>query len=181
MKYKDLQVQQTLASCLCNVISNAPGATIKGIETDIQIAPSRHLRAWLSGSYLHARYDQFVFNGVDNSGKKMQRTPDYQFAVGAEATLDFGSSWQDALSARLAYRHQGRMPWAPENQNWEEGYGTLDGRITLNSKDGRWSLSAWGKNLTDKLYRTNIIVFFRDEMSSYAPPRTYGLELSARF
>jgi hypothetical protein len=28
MKYKDLQVQQTLASCLCNVISNAPGATV---------------------------------------------------------------------------------------------------------------------------------------------------------
>jgi iron complex outermembrane receptor protein len=180
-KYKNLQVQQTLASCLCNVISNAASATIKGIESDLQFAPSRLFRAWLSGSYLDARYDDFTFAGVNNSGNQLQRTPKYQLAVGAEATMDLSPTWQNALSARLAYRYQGRMPWAPENQNWEEAYGTLDGRVTLNMPNGNWSLSAFGKNLGNKLYRTNIIVFFRDEMSSYAPPRTYGLELNAKF
>lgn len=180
-KYKNLQVQQTLASCLCNVISNAASATIKGFESDVQFAPSRLFRAWLSGSYLDAHYDDFTFAGVNNSGNEMQRTPKYQLAVGAEATMDLSPTWQNALTARLAYRYQGRMPWAPENKNWEEAYGTLDGRITLTMPSGNWSISAFGKNLGNKLYRTNIIVFFRDEMSSYAPPRTYGLELTAKF
>ncbi len=180
MKYKNLQVQQTLASCLCNIISNAASATIKGIESDLQIAPSKQFRAWISGTYLDATYDSFTFAGVNNTGKELQRTPKFQFAVGAEVSVGSGK-WEDALTLRLAYRYQGRMPWAPENTTWEEAYGTLDGRVTLNMPDKNWSLSAFGKNLTNKLYRTNIIVFFHDEMSSYAPPRTYGLELSAKF
>ena len=180
MKYKNLQVQQTLASCLCNIISNAASASIKGIESDLQIAPSKQFHAWISGTYLDATYDSFTFAGVNNTGKELQRTPKFQFAVGAELSVGSGK-WEDALTLRLAYRHQGRMPWAPENTTWEKAYGTLDGRVTLNLPDKAWSLSAFAKNLTNKLYRTNIIVFFHDEMSSYAPPRTYGLELSAKF
>lgn len=180
MKYKQLQVQQTLASCLCNVISNAPGATIKGVETDLQYAPNAWFHAWASGSYVHGRYDTFVFNGVDNSGHLMQRTPEWQAAVGAEVTTDAGS-WKDALVGRLSYRWQGKMPWAPENTSWEKAYGTLDGRITLTGPGKGWSVSIFGKNLTDQVYRTNIIVFFNDEMSSFAAPRTFGMEVSAPF
>ena len=180
MKYKNLQVQQTLASCLCNIISNAASATIKGIESDLQIAPTRSLRAWVSGTYLDATYDSFVFAGVNNSGNKLQRTPQFQVAVGAEASVGTGD-WEDALTLRLAYRYQGRMPWAPENTTWEDPYGTLDGRVTFKLPEKNWSVSVFAKNLTDTLYRTNIIVFFRDEMSSYAPPRTFGLEVSSKF
>jgi iron complex outermembrane receptor protein len=180
MEYKDLQVQQTLASCLCNVISNAPGATIKGVETDFQFAPTQWLRAWASGSYVHAEYDTFIFAGVNNSGNRMQRTPRWQGAIGAEATTSVGS-WEDALSARLSYRYQGKMPWAPENTTWEDGYGTLDGRVTLTLPDRPWSVSVFGKNLGKTIYRTNIIPFFQEEMSSFGAPRTYGIELSASF
>jgi iron complex outermembrane receptor protein len=180
MKYKQLQVQQTLASCLCNVISNAPGATIKGFESDLQVAPTSWFHGWASVSYTHGRYDKFVFAGVDNSGHKMQRTPDWQAAIGGEATTSVGS-WENALVARLAYRWQGKMPWAPENTSWEKAYGTLDGRVTLTAPSNGWSVSVFGKNLTDEVYRTNIIVFFNDEMSSFGAPRTYGVEVSAPF
>ena len=180
MKYKDLQVQQTLASCLCNVISNAPGATIKGFETDLQVVPTTWLRAWASGSYTHGTYDRFVFAGINNSGHLLQRTPKWQGAIGAEATTSVGS-WEDALVGRLSYRWQGRMPWAPENTSWEKSYGTLDGRVTLTAPGKGWSVSVFGKNLTDEVYRTNIIVFFNDEMSSFGAPRTFGMEVSAPF
>ena len=110
----------------------------------------------------------------------MQRTPRWQGAVGAEVTTSVGS-WEDALSARLAYRYQGRMPWAPENTTWEESYGVLDGRVTLTLPDKPWSISIYGKNLGNTVYRTNIIPFFQEEMSSFGNPRTYGVELSASF
>ncbi len=180
MDYLNLQVQQTLASCLCNVISNAASANIKGVETDLQWAPNSWFKAWASGSYVDAKYDAFVFAGVNNSGKRMQRTPKLQGAVGVEATTSLGS-WKDALSGRLSYRYQDRMPWAPENTAWEDGYGTLDGRVTVTSPEKGWTVSAFAKNMTDEAYRTNIIVFFNDEMSSYGAPRTYGLELSVPF
>jgi iron complex outermembrane receptor protein len=162
------------------VISNAPGATIKGVETDLQWAPNSWFHSWASGSYVDATYDQFVFAGVNNSGHLMQRTPKWQAAVGAEVTTDAGP-WKDALVSRLSYRWQGKMPWAPENTSWENAYGTLDGRITLTPPGKGWSVSVYGKNLTDEVYRTNIIVFFNDEMSSFGPPRTFGVEVSAPF
>jgi iron complex outermembrane recepter protein len=180
MKYKNLQVQQTVTSCLCNVISNAPGATIKGVETDLQYAPNDWIRAWGSASYVHGTYDEFVFGGVNNSGKLLQRTPKWQVAVGAEATMDVGS-WEDALVGRLSYRWQGKMPWAPENTTWEKAYGTLDGRLTLTLPDRGWSVSLFGKNLADTTYRTSIQLVFADELSSYGAPRTFGVELSAPF
>jgi len=180
MDYRNLQVQQTLASCLCNVISNAAAATIKGVETDLQWAPNSWFKGWASGSYVDAKYDTFVFAGTNNSNHLMQRTPKWQGAVGMEATTSVGS-WKDALSGRLSYRYQGKMPWAPENTAWEQGYGTLDGRVTLTSPEKGWTVSAYAKNLTDEVYRTNIIVFFNDEMSSFGAPRTYGVELSVPF
>jgi iron complex outermembrane receptor protein len=73
------------------------------------------------------------------------------------------------------------MPWAPENTTWEKAYGTLDARLTLTSEDKNWSVSVWGKNITDELYRTNIIAFFQEEMSSFGAPRTVGVEFSAAF
>ena len=180
MKYRQLQVQQTLASCLCNVISNAPGATIKGFETDLQWAPTHSFHAFASSSYTHGTYDQFVFAGVNNSGHLLQRTPEWQASAGAELVSSVGS-WKDALDSRLSYRWQGRMPWAPENTSWENAYGTLDGRVTLAIPGKPWTVSVWAKNITDKVYRTNIIAFFNDEMSSFAAPRTFGAEISAAF
>ena len=53
--------------------------------------------------------------------------------------------------------------------------------MTLTSPDKNWSVSVYGKNITDELYRTNIIAFFQEEMSSFGAPRTFGMELSAAF
>jgi iron complex outermembrane recepter protein len=180
--YKDLQVQQTDGGCLCNIIANAKAAEIKGIETEFQMEPVHSFYFFVNGSYLHDKYTEFVdpVNGTNYAGKTLQRTPNYQASVGAELTTAAGS-WPDALHFRLSYKQQGSMYWAQDNNNVEKAYGLLDGRITLAPKGARWEVSLWGKNLGDKLYRTNIIAILGDEVGSYGAPRTYGLDVSARF
>lgn len=180
-KYKNLQVQQTSAACLCNIINNASSATIKGIEAELQVVPAPWLRIFATGDALDSRYNQFVdTNGVNNTGHFLQRTPTWQGSLGAEATTSLGS-WERALSARVTYRYQGKMYWAPDNYNYEQPYGLLDARVSVKLPNRDWTVSAFGRNLTDRLYRTNIIAFFGDQVSSYAPPRTYGVELSVGF
>ena len=181
MKYKNLQVQQTSAACLCNIINNASSATIKGLEGELQFAPTSWFHAWATGNVLDAKYNVFVdTNGVNNTGHFLQRTPKWQASVGAEATTDLGS-WERALTGRISYRYQAKMFWAPDNLTQEKGYGLVDGRVTLKLPNRDWTISVYGKNLADKLYRTNIISFFGDQMSSYAQPRTYGVEIGAAF
>jgi iron complex outermembrane receptor protein len=181
MNYNDLQVTQTDDGCLCNITDNAADAEIRGIEAELQFAVSDNLTIWGGATVLQTEYIDFVDStGLDASGNELQRTPSSQFNVGAELVFDAGS-WRDAMSARLNYSYHGEMFWAPDNAQTEDAYGLIDGRLSLTPPGADWSVSLWGRNLTDELYRTNIIAFFGDEVSRLGTPRTYGVELSVDF
>ena len=181
MDYTDLQVEQTNQDCLCNLTENAADAEIKGIEAELTIAASDRLLINISGSLLDTEYVDFVeSSGVDSSGNPLQRTPETQFGVSLDYTVGVGN-WADALSFYLSYSWQDKLPWQPANVNFEDSYGLLDGRITFAPPSAQWSASIWGKNITDELYRTNIIPFFGEEVSLYGPPATYGVEFRYAF
>jgi iron complex outermembrane receptor protein len=57
----------------------------------------------------------------------------------------------------------------------------LDLRIGLAPEGAPWSVAIWGKNVTDELYRVNIISFFGEEVSQFGPPRTYGMDVTFKF
>lgn len=181
MRYKDLQVTQTDAGCLCNITDNAADAKIKGVEAEATVAITRGLTLFGGLTLLDTKYLEFIDSvGRNNTGKFLQRTPKYQYNVGADFTTDLGA-WNNGLSIHVNYSYQAKMYWAPDNLQDESPYGLLDGRITLTPNDGDVTLSVWGKNITDKLYRTNIIAFFGDEVSRLGAPRTYGVEVGFRF
>lgn len=181
MDYQDLQVTQTDDGCLCNITDNAADAEIRGVEAEFTFAATDRLLLWAGGTVLDTEYIDFIDStGLDASGNRLQRTPENQFNVGAELTLDVGD-WRDALSVRANYNRQGEMFWAPDNAQTEDAYGLLNGRITLTPPNTDWRVSLWGRNLTDELYRTNIIAFFGDEVSRLGAPRTFGVELATSF
>ncbi|WP_291076883.1 TonB-dependent receptor [Hyphomonas sp.] len=181
MKYKDLQVTQTDDGCLCNITDNAADAKITGIESELQWVVTDDLLVFGAVTLLETEYEDFVdSNGLDNSGNELQRTPNYQFNVGGEYTSDF-MGHTDALTLRLTYSHQGKLYWLPDNFQHEDAYGLLDGRITFAPQDADWSVSLWGKNIADEFYRTNIVAFLGDEVSTLGAPRTYGISLGYKF
>ncbi|MEL6364451.1 MAG: TonB-dependent receptor [Pseudomonadota bacterium] len=181
MDYQDLQVTQTDDGCLCNITDNAADAEILGVETELQVAATDNLLLWAGGTFLDTEYNEFIdSNGLDNSGNFLQRTPEYQFNVGAELTTSaFG--YTDAVTLRVNYSHRGEMFWAPDNLQTEDDFGLLDGRLVFAPLDANWRVSAWAKNIADELYRTNIIAFFGDEVSRLGAPRTYGVEFGVDF
>jgi iron complex outermembrane receptor protein len=178
MNYHNLQVEQTIGNCLCNEVQNAGSAIIRGIETEFQWQVIHQFYFYLSGSYLHDRYVTFddlnnTYNNFNSAGNQLQRTPDYQLAAGIETNTSVGN-WADALRLRLSFKEQGKMYWTADNYTWENAYGILDGRLSLNPPGQNWNVSIWGKNIGNTLYRTSIIAIFGDEISSYGAPRTFG-------
>jgi iron complex outermembrane receptor protein len=74
--------------------------------------------------------------------------------------------------------------FAPSNQasSFEKGYGLLDARVTWRSQGDRWSVSLWGRNLTDEDYRTHMIVSnIAGSVDLWNLPRTYGATLTYNF
>jgi len=179
--YNNLQVEQTSDVCLCNIVGNAGNAQFKGVEGEFEYRPIRQLFFWASGDIANAKYVHFIDPAGNNySGNEAQRTPNYQYVLGGEATLDL-PGMPDALLFHINWKQQGKMYWLPDNLTHENPYGLLDGRVTFFLPARNWSVSLWGKNLTNTLYRTNIIAFFGDEVSTFGAPRTYGVELAAKF
>lgn len=180
MRYKNLQVTQTSQVCLCNITDNAADAKIKGIEAEGTVAVARGFTIYGGLTLLDTKYLEFTDSvGNVNDGKFLQRTPKYKWNLGADFTTDLGN-WQNGFSAGINYNKQGRMSWNPEASANERAYGLLNGRVTLKPTENL-SISAWGRNLTNKTYRVNAIAFFGDEASRLGAPRTYGLELGVKF
>ena len=181
MDYTDLQVEQTNQDCLCNLTENAADAEIKGVEAEFSFAATENLFVNLSGTFLDTEYVDFVeASGVISSGNPLQRTPETQFNLGIDYTATIGNFGR-ALSLYLNYSWQDKLPWQPANLNFEDSYGLLDLRVTFAPENAQWSASLWGKNVTDELYRSNVIPFFGEEVSQFGPPRTYGVEFRYEF
>jgi iron complex outermembrane receptor protein len=188
MDYENLQITQTNAACLCNLTDNASSAEIKGIEAEFTFLASEALRLSLAGSYVDATYKEFIEVAInpmtgqrlDSSGNQLQRTPETQVSAGIDFTTGFGT-FQKALTFSLNYSWQSEMPWATDNIATEGSYGLLDARIGLAPQGSNWAVALYGKNLTDELYRVNIIAFYGEEVSQFGPPRTYGIDFSYKF
>ena len=188
MDYKDLQVTQTNAACLCNITDNAASAEIKGVEAEFAFAATERLRLTLAGSYVDAKYQDFIESAIDpttgrnldSSGNRLQRTPETQLTGGVDLSLPLGQLG-DALNFRVNYTWQSDMFWATDNIAKEDAYGLLDVRVALSPPSSPWAVALWGKNVTDELYRVNIISFFGEEVSQFAAPATYGVDFSWKF
>jgi iron complex outermembrane receptor protein len=182
MDYTDLQVIQTNQTCLCNLTDNAASAEIKGIEAEFELAPVENLRLTLAGSYVDAKYKDFIESAIDpatglrldSSGNRLQRTPDTQLSAGIDYRIGM-------VDFNVNYSWQSDMFWATDNIAKEPSYGLVDARFAYGPEDRAWSVAVWGKNLTDELYRVNVIPFFGDEVSQFGPPRTYGIDLTLRY
>lgn len=190
MDYENLQVTQTNAACLCNITDNAAAAEIKGLEAEIIFAATDALRFNLSGSYVDAKYVDFLESAtipgtnppqrLDSSGNRLQRTPETQISAGVDYSMNLGQ-WSDALHFRVDYAWQSDMFWATDNIAKEDAYGLLNARIALSPDEAPWTVAVWGRNLTDELYRVNIISFFGEEVSQFGAPQTYGIDFSWNF
>jgi iron complex outermembrane receptor protein len=181
LDFNDLQVEQLDDVLLTTVVTNAASAKIQGLEGELSFAVAEGLTLSGSGSLLDAKYKLYVDprRNITYTGNKLPRTPDYQFSVAADLTRPLGADLE--FTAHADYTYQDRFFYGPDNTNREPGYGLLDARLGIGKVGGSWSVSLWGKNLTNKLYRTSVIPFLGDESSLYGAPRTYGIRLSSKY
>lgn len=190
-KYDDMQlftVEQTQT-----VVENAAKSTIQGVEIESIAVVSDHLRFDASLAYLDAKFDDYVSEdpllnlprrppspAQDLSGNRLPRSPEWELNLGVE--LDFNLA-DGTVNVRAEYHWQDEMYFRAFNNEdkKQESWKVLNMRATYISADDGWHVSAFGKNLNDEEYITNLFaeaVFFGGPiMASVAPPRTWGVEV----
>jgi iron complex outermembrane receptor protein len=186
-KYRDIQVnvQSDPTNARITDVLNAGSATVKGVEMDLTIAPTRALRVTANYSYLKARYDSIISaTGADiSSNYRFTNAPEHTFAL--DVTYDLPRLPIGQLTANANYTAQ-----SDKFTNATIGggkyivgdYGLINARLALSDIPGLPGVRAavWGRNLADKEYYLMQFNIGRPG-AIFGEPRTYGIDLSVEF
>lgn len=198
-KYNDILV--TVATCPtglgapCALPLNAGKADVKGAEAEMTLRPVDGFIIDASLAYLAFKYTSIsaiaASSGIGREDKGQYISP-WQWSVGAQYDVEFASGAK--LTPRIDVNHQDTFNRNANNVDATTGrkdiFGVVKGRTLVNAKltfrtpADHWELALEGRNLTNKLYYTDIFDN-RGSTNSIqgAPgePRTWAVTVKRRF
>lgn len=167
---------------------NAAAARIQGAELEITVIPVRNLTLNAAAGYTDAEY--LEYSGLDLTGdggpdpalaKRLlfAQVPEWTYNISADYAVALGDA--SALSFRTNYFYFGSRATDDLNRDIFPAYNFWDGSIAWSAPGGTYTVSVFGKNLTNEAaYSTGGVL---GPITSYSllPPRTYGVELAFKF
>lgn len=200
-KYEDILV--SVSSCPlpgappapCALPLNAGKADVKGFELEATVRPVRGFSIDATLAYLHFKYTSVsaaaASAGIGLEDKGVYISP-WQWSVGAQYEADLGGGHR--LTPRLDISHEDAFNRNANNVDAatraKDIFGLVPGRTLLNARltytspDSHWEASGELRNLTDKLYYTDIFDNRGSTNSiqgSPGEPRTWAVSIKRRF
>lgn len=187
--YDDLQVQKVLGNT--SIVVNAASAKVDGVEGEIVIRPVQGLELSANGSYLDARFTDFVsadearpaLGNIDLSGNRLAGSPKWAGNAAAQYTIPVASGdvqvRGEVVYKGLIYYSFYNRPDVAQDSNTK-----FNANLNYNGNSGV-TVSLWIKNIGNK--RTygsqqpgaGFLGF--PIIGIYDPPRTFGVSVGYRF
>jgi iron complex outermembrane receptor protein len=188
-KYDDKQEDLLIPIGLDNVasiVANASTLDIYGVELEMQFQVTEAWNVRASYGYLDSSYDKYYadVNGdgqkTDNSDRNPRNTPENTVGLSTTYTIPIGPG---DLQAFADYRWRDEIETIADN----DPMGHLDSIENLNIalnytwNDGRYRVSAYGRNITDERERTAVRIVPLVSFGQWNEGETYGVEFAASF
>ena len=131
-------------------------------------------------AYLDATYQEYFNGQVDLSGNRMPKAPEFTVSGGFEYRADLTDAGALVLRGEARYQSETNFDQFETPELVQDAYTIANARVTYESEDERWRVSAYCNNLADETYVQSMVrvdaVF--GTIASYGAPRTYGVEVS---
>ena len=194
-KYKDFQTIKVIPDATgpagtTRVTTDTGDATIKGVETELIIAPVEWVDLTVRYTYLDPIFDRLIqtsailANGTpvmtDLAGKRLSRTA--RHAVNGELGFSTPKGEWGWLRAMVAMDYQSDVYDNNSNDfiEYRRPRTLWDASVTYHIND-RFSAQAWVHNFTDVEYRTHQSFQANGLFVQYGPPRQFGATFNAKF
>jgi outer membrane receptor protein involved in Fe transport len=192
-KYTNFQTTEQIGTTF--VTTNAGKADSYGFEGQVRYSPSRAVKLFANYAFNHARFKSGVFDG-----NRFRLSPDHAFSAGATLAADIFGGRADFTPAvtyqskvffdndndrpELQTIARGKIVADTVQDEFQSGFALVSARLGYTLPGRMIRAEAFVENLFDKAY-------IKDAgntgdalgMATFIPgePRTYGLQLTARF
>jgi iron complex outermembrane receptor protein len=193
-EYEDLQVFNFVTTPSGNysqVVDNASDAEISGLEVEVVWQIMEQLRVEGSYSNINAELVDYAVDtdgdgelDTDFSGNRPDNTPEWTstFAITYDMPFDNGSLFSLRADWRGSSETFDGNEEDPDRRH--DSYDVVGARASWLAPSESFSLSLWGRNLTEEEYTVNVGPAqpnLNQLNFAYGAPRTYGVTVDYRF
>ena len=181
MDTHDQQISRFAASGLGRITVNAGKSRSIGGELALkaQITDAFSLNG--NYGYTHATFTDYVVSDeVNYNGNYVPFVPQHTFNIGGQYIFRMKSgSWLDNIMLNANYKGAGRVYWTEQNNAYQNLYGTLNGRISLNKGNGQ--IGIWINNALNTKYQAFYFESMNRGFAQMGRPMQIGVDLRCRF
>jgi outer membrane receptor protein involved in Fe transport len=163
-----------------------PKSHVAGAEAQLVARPAEGLVVDASVLYLETQIDEFTgFDARaqfgDQSGTPFPFSPEWQAIASADYEFPLSLALKGFVGASLVYKDATFAGVGALDLFRIDSTALLDLRAGVEFDSGRYRIWAWGKNVTDEYYWTNVFANGNAVARFVGQPMTYGISLTARF
>ena len=185
--YYDYRNQQFInidPASAAQTLLNIPQSRIFGGEVELTVRANDRFTLHGGLGLLSTKIISGAVSGSNVADNKLSNAPSLSFNLGVDLTLFDSSAGKLSLHPEMSYQTSQFFEVVNIPRLRQNGYALLGGHIDWESKDKRWNVSVWGKNLADKQYftsRVDLLAGFGFDYNHIGNPRTYGITLGMEF
>lgn len=157
------------------VLVNIDDVRLIGGEIEAAFSVSEGLDVYAGFGYTDSEIQQNTLNPA-TVGNEAPYIAENTFNMGAQYRTDISDDI--GFIARIDYERRGAQFWDPENSTDRSALNLVNARIGIEAIDGKWSLTAASKNLTDKEYNSEWVL---GGFAHPAAPRTWHVDFKYNF
>lgn len=191
------RVQDTVFGLLEKLL-NVPKSYIYGVEGEIVARPTTGLTLSANATYLKSKVTSNytatpdglnVYNAAGYTGNfrgsELPYTPKFSGTVDAQYEFPVSNSWNGFVGGTVTYQGKENTTFHNNillaNDFFIRDYALVDARLGANSADGRWRVSIYGRNITNKSYVTAVSTFLDTLIRYRGKPAVYGVSVGFKY
>ena len=181
--YKNQQFINVNPADASQQLLNIPKSELYGAEAELTVRPSDAFTLHAGLGLLSTKIKEGTVSGVNVAGNRLSNAPSLTFNASFDWTLVEGGFGSFSVHPEVAYQSSQFFENINIPRLRQTSYALFGGHVDWSSSDGRYSLSAWARNLGNKFYFTSRIDLtgFGLDYNHIGNPRMYGVTAGVKF
>jgi iron complex outermembrane receptor protein len=192
----DLQVQALNPITNLVGLANAASARSQGVDIEFSARPVDNFNVRVGVSYLDTEFTSFPNAQIfikntaftdgrnisvirDVTGNENVRSPNWTANLALDYRAEFGNG--ASLVPSVNFYYSGEFFWDVGNRLREPEHLVINGNLTFNFPGDRWSITVYGRNLTDEFRARSFLPTTQTDRRLADEPRVFGVRAGYRF